>query len=224
MSVLSAGIYLMATTLLLPGTLLLLPSTVCVGHETNAISILICATALLTFAAMYDLRSAVNQDARAFAGPVCMLIGGISFLAGAVLYWPAYGSVELLRGWTVSRVGTWVFRVGTMAYLAGSGVSLRQMVPAWGAGSNTTAEDCSFAGVLSYTLGAVLYLVGGCISEAGSGVTGSWLWIVGSGWFCGGSLLLLLGAASAPPRPEQESSLSSTLMDSSIRRGPASAG
>ena len=54
----------------------------------------------------------------------------------------------------------------------------------------------SLAGVVCYTLGALLYLAGGCLSEAGSSAAGAWLWVVGSAWFVTGAFLLLQAAAA----------------------------
>jgi hypothetical protein len=70
--------------------------------------------------------------------PICMLVGGACFLGGAVLYWPAWAERPAVGGWTVGRVGTWVFRVGTMAYLAGSGFSLASMLRNWPDRPHTT--------------------------------------------------------------------------------------
>lgn len=50
-----------------------------------------------------------------------MLIGGILFLIGAVLYLP---SLETVFGLSPSNVGTWVFRTGSCFYLGGSFTSL----------------------------------------------------------------------------------------------------
>ena len=53
-----------------------------------------------------------------------MLVGGVCFLGGSVLYLPAWATLavggDIDSGWTVGRIGTWVFRTGTVAYLVGA--------------------------------------------------------------------------------------------------------
>jgi len=159
----------MATTLLVPGTVLLLPCLATAGRDADAIGILIGATALLVVAALIDASTAWRSGAR-LVGPACMLVGGHCFLGGALLYWPSYAAprvAALGAGWSVARVGTWVFRAGTTAYLVGSYTSLRVMMPNLGR-KRTDGERLGFAGVVSYTVGAVLYFVGGGLSEAGA--------------------------------------------------------
>ena len=62
--------------------------------------------------------------------------------------------------------------------------------PAWG----HPTSNVKLAAVLSYVVGALLYLVSGILSEAGITTEGTWLWVVGSLWFVIGALLGLLGA------------------------------
>jgi hypothetical protein len=129
-----------------------------------------------------------------------MLLGGVFFLAGSALYWPAWAGEQLgSTTWTVSRFGTWVFRTGTFAYMTGSIVRL----PSALAGVKThtrggRARNAQFAlgGVLSYMFGSAFYFSGGVLSEAMHPGPSTWAWVVGSGWYVLGALFLLL--ASAP--------------------------
>lgn len=229
---LSPALYLMATTLLLPGTTLLLGNA---RDQKNAIDFLVAACSLLVTVALHDLVAATQQRRRAksiaaaaadgagdlgggpsLTVPVCMLVGGVCFLGGSVLYLPSWATVAI-GSWTVGRIGTWVFRTGTVAYLAGCGFSLAPMLRARSrslhdrldgcthgttintAAAASTADDINLAGVISYIVGALLYLAGGIVSEAGRTTTGAQLWVGGSGFFVLGAFCFVL--AASPPRP-----------------------
>ena len=65
--------------------------------------------------------------------------------------------------------------------------------------ATATADGLNLAGVLSYIVGALLYLAGGIVSETGRAATGAKLWVGGSGWFVLGAFCFVL--AASPPRP-----------------------
>eukprot|EP00037_Helgoeca_nana_P027258 m.311380 g.311380 ORF g.311380 m.311380 type:complete len:233 (-) comp27448_c0_seq1:15-713(-) len=224
---LTAGIYVIGTTLLFPGTILLLP-TAPADAGTAAIAFLLAACSCLTVAALIDLHDAVTARAAVIPHlpmstlivPVCMLIGGVFFLAGSALYWPAWAGEQLgSTAWTVARFGTWVFRTGTCAYLTGSFVSLPGVlaeVKTHTRGDRARNAQFALGGVLSYIVGAALYFGGGVLSEASHPAPGAWAWAVGSGWFVLGALLLLLASASAPVLDEEQALLVASTSKSTI--------
>jgi hypothetical protein len=129
-----------------------------------------------------------------------MLIGGVFFLAGSALYWPAWAGEQLgSTPWTVARFGTWMFRTGTFIYLTGSIVILPGALAGPGVKIHTRggrARNAQFAlgGVLSYIVGSACYFSGGVLSEAMHPGPSIWAWVVGSGWFVLGALLFLLNS------------------------------
>lgn len=137
-----------------------------------------------------------------------MVLGGVFFLAGAVLYWPAWAGGSLAgSSWTVARFGTWVFRTGTCAYLVGSFACVPALVAGTTQPKPTNARESArygLGGIASYIVGAMLYFAGGVLSECGMGPTGAWLWVIGSGWFVLGAFLLLLSAGVPPTKLDEE--------------------
>jgi len=144
--------------------------------------------------------------------PACMLLGGLLFLAGALLYWPAWAADPLPSAGaaamgTVANLGTWVFRCGTLSYMTGSGVSLRAALPglllsARGGGGGGEAPGAprahwarlpavAVSGIVCFLLGAALYLVGGALSQAALGGFAQ-TWLAGSFFFVAGAVLFLI--------------------------------
>ena len=111
--------------------------------------------------------------------PLCQVL----FTVASCLYLP-YISGKRLLGTTVANLGTWVFRVGTCSYLTGSGISLVSIARTpGGLGSDKRVT----IGVLSYIVGAVLYFIGGLLSQLGlPGFAATWV---------AGSCFFVLGAA-----------------------------
>ena len=108
--------------------------------------------------------------------PYLMLQGGVCFIAGSVLYLPGATSFP--------AAGTWVFRTGTCSYLLGSSTSWLALVRSPGglAGNGKAA-----VGVGCFIVGALLYFVGGVLSEVslpGFAET----WVAGSVFFAAGAL------------------------------------
>jgi len=49
-----------------------------------------------------------------------MLLGGIFFLTGSIMYLPSISGIECLIFGTISNLGTWIFRIGSCCYFTGS--------------------------------------------------------------------------------------------------------
>ena len=205
--------YLVGTLLLMPGTMLLLPAFESSAEAyRSAISFLIAATSLLTLAATFDMARAVERFRKAKSEerlieekieppyvstykpllvPLYMLLGGICFWIGSILYWPGWATKPTAsEGWPISRVGTWIFRTGTLFYLCGSTSSLVSWYGDAGSSEGDTRERRVLFGVIAYIVGAVAYLIGGIVSEAGFNGFAE-LWVVGSCFFVAGSFWFL---------------------------------
>jgi hypothetical protein len=136
-----------------------------------------------------------------------MLLGGLLFLAGALLYWPAWAADPLPGGaamGTVANLGTWVFRCGTLSYMTGSSASLRAALPsllsARGGGGEAPGVPrahwaqlpaVAVSGIVCFLLGASLYLAGGALSQAALGGFAK-TWLAGSFFFVAGAVLFLI--------------------------------
>lgn len=198
-------LYLFGTTLLLPGCALLLPTFSSVDSHVS-IWMLIVATTLLTVAAVIDVYREVatakqlRRDMSLFV-PICMLLGGVFFLGGSLLYLPEWTSKEVLghKNVNVGRVGTWVFRCGTTFYMCGSVTSI---IRALSSSKMPLASNFLLSlhnpvmGILAYIVGSVLYFIGGVLSEAKlQGFAHTWL--VGSFFFVLGATIFFTIATSS---------------------------
>lgn len=194
------------------------------GNFQGGILILICACSYLTLGAMLDIYRTFNKDISSLVektNVLFMLIGGVMFLTAAVLYLPTWGNIF---GMTAANCGTWVFRIGSLAYLSGSGTSLYIVLcPAQPEFKyeSLTYEDPQYCPtgeaplltpskhhigsslsevrtissktvwlmvILNYSVGAVLYIIGGIMFQyIHASTPGTLIW-------CVGSLLFVMGA------------------------------
>lgn len=117
-----------------------------------------------------SLLSAVNRSVSDWL----FLVGGTAFTLGSILYWPTFG---------LARAGVWVFRVGSLCYISGSMILVLRSHP---------KRTWRVAGLVSYTFGSSLFVVGGIISEAGGGgqlvVASSTVWTIASVFFTIGAV------------------------------------
>lgn len=139
----SSIMYFIGTFLLNPACLLLLPF----GSVTAGVMILICACSFLTAAAGLDAICVIyiQRDIRSMLqkfNALCMLVGGILFLIGSILYLPSIGT---LFGYSPTNVGTWVFRTGSFFYLGGSFTSLHLLEQP----NNEDREDIKYGSLTS---------------------------------------------------------------------------
>mmetsp|Transcript_29046 Transcript_29046/g.81261 ORF Transcript_29046/g.81261 Transcript_29046/m.81261 type:complete len:230 (+) Transcript_29046:111-800(+) len=205
---LSSNFYLLGTFLLIPGSVLSLaglPQFALLG-----VYFFIVATSFLVAAAIVDLFCAIRGSvgAKTETDPektaliqetegevkqgggtgsltllnstvmyaVAMFIGGVLFLTASVLYLWA----------STANTGTWVFRVGSCSYLCGSAISLHTMHWSSEPGPVSLATKVWTFAVLQYVVGAILYIIGGVISQVevpGFAVS----WLMGSILFFSGS-------------------------------------
>ena len=203
----SAGGYLCGTTLLIPGTFCFFPSFTDDYYSTG-VWIYIVACSFLTLAAVVDVVNLFTLTWRDGPGPICMLLGGVLFLTASILYIPSFYQ---------ANTGTWVFRIGSCAYLCGSFVGLYNMYgpkskavilseidslhdpkkrDSFGAiNDNTTPKTrqkpCVNAGLVViclFIVGAVMFIIGGVLSQLQmNGFAATWM--IGSVCFCVGALI-----------------------------------
>ncbi len=124
------------------------------------------------------------------------LIGGVMFIWGSVLFFPA------LEG--RSDRGAWVFFVASLMYVAVTGhdslevirhrATLRRQLVIW--------DRFEAWAALSYLLGSVLFAVGSIffLSAVGWFAAGSWCFVIGSLLFVGGAVVNVLQIVRAPDR------------------------
>lgn len=138
-----------------------------------------------------------------------MLAGGVFFLAASCMYLPAFANktvgavaetyasqppptgltaVASTGGLSVASLGTWVFRAGTSLYIWGGTISLMRIAQSPG---GFAAAKRVTTGVALYLVGAVVYFVGGALSQLqlpGFAAT----WVVGSVLFAAGSFAFVV--------------------------------
>ena len=222
-------LYVIGTTLLVPSSVFLVMSSLDFPPSTydRSIAGYVSATSFLVLAALSDLlavcisRSAKGRgvtllgsegrsdgdclraefNAHPLAGAIAMLIGGVLFLSGAVLYLRVFAFRPGPFGTkSLSDFGTWVFRLGSLSYLCGSALSVRNVLLA------PSSDGCAaphnpvvlperrvgLIGTVMYILGALLFIAGGIMSQAGAGGLASGVaWLVGSLLFASGSFVFL---------------------------------
>ena len=138
---------------------------------------------------------------REFFGGLFMLLGGVFFMVASLLAMPGVDTQGFIAG-SAAADSTWVFRFGSCFYLCGSLCSIIGVRQAGGVINNQRATF----GILCYSIGAVLYLTGGVLSELkekGFALT----WIVGSVFFVMGAVAFAvptLGKLCACCAPEEE--------------------
>lgn len=134
--------------------------------------------------------------------PLMMLQGGLFFIGGTVCYLPQISTVPLHYLDSVANMGTWVFRIGTCSYLAGSFAGLWTIAAATPPPSQTSATVWKravynlnssrrvVAGIVAFIVGALLYFAGGILSQLklpGFAET----WVAGSVFFFLGAALFM---------------------------------
>jgi hypothetical protein len=119
---------------------------------------------------------------------VAYLLGGLFFELGSILYWPTFST---------GRLGTWVFRFGSLCYLTGTITFINVILNPY---NNSTSikenkkprKNPSFYIVIGcltfYAFGAICFIIGGIMSETHYLLSGE-VWLVGSIWFAIGSTL-----------------------------------
>jgi len=204
--------YVVGCGLLIPGTYFFLPGGKDWYYKTG-VELYIAACAFLFFSALVDYLFTLFQKQRPSFIKVMvdffMLAGGLLFELASILYWPSFGLEP--------KIGTYVFRFGSFAYLCGSFTSTYQLflyVPS----SQLISEETMlldvkeaggdsinwfqqkkkkkitldtwiwFSAVLSYILGAFCFIIGGVFSELEkNGFAESWM--VGSCFFVLGACI-----------------------------------
>lgn len=192
--------YLIGCTLLIPASYALIYSQL---YLWESILYYIISCGFLLKAAIIDLYSYYLQVKKtsdeslieskskksndfSFSIVLFLFLGGLFFEIGSILYWPSFNST--------SRVGTWVFRVGSCCYLTASLMSLDNLLRPYELSENSDEskkKNSSFylylICIICYIFGAILFIIGGILSEAGYKLSGE-TWMAGSVLFCVGSI------------------------------------
>ncbi|HET7313913.1 YrhK family protein [Salinisphaera sp.] len=120
-------------------------------------------------------------------------IGGLTFVAGSVFYFPALS--EYLA------YGDWLFFIGSLLYLLVTGHDLLEVFKYWRThNTDTFADHIEFVTAVSYVLGSALFTIGSIFFLPALGTTaiGSWCFIVGSALFVIGGFVNILQVVEAP--------------------------
>lgn len=119
-------------------------------------------------------------------------LGGLTFVAGSVFFFPALSRYLV--------VGDWLFFAGSLLYLLVTGHDLLEVIKYWRQhNTDTFADYIEFVAAWSYVLGSALFVVGSlCFLPAEAAVLGAWLFIIGSVLFVIGGLVNILQVVEAP--------------------------
>mmetsp|Transcript_32356 Transcript_32356/g.44450 ORF Transcript_32356/g.44450 Transcript_32356/m.44450 type:complete len:218 (+) Transcript_32356:84-737(+) len=204
----SAISYLVGTYLLIPGSVLSLAQYSDDTH-TMGVNFYIAACTFLVVGALVDLipflkdrfsrkdgYSQLGEEGVATPPPKLfydlsfwyvwmMFQGGVLFLTASCFYlFP-----------NLVTAGTWVFRFGSFSYMTGTSISLRGVIKGANEKGGMNLDSWFWVAVcLQYLLGAVMYVLGGVLSQVGDpGSAVSWL--IGSILFFTGSVTVVLQLA-----------------------------
>ncbi len=91
------------------------------GVAVYAISGFIVACTCLSIAASIDVYKSVFvcKLGLSLYSPICMLLGGLLFLFASILYLPLLSKTSVFNA-AFPDLGVWLFRLGSLAYLAGN--------------------------------------------------------------------------------------------------------
>lgn len=130
-----------------------------------------------------DDKPEPKPDCASIVIVVAYFLGGLFFELASILYWPTFDP-------EVANLGTWIFRIGSFCYMAGSFTSLKQIFAAYEVEENKPAKDLGYymwiCCILFYILGSVLFLIGGMLSQVGYQLAAH-VWNGGSASFALGS-------------------------------------
>ena len=128
------------------------------------------------------------------ANTVVYLVGGVLFVWGSILFFPALSSRE--------DRGAWLFIVGSMLYLLVTGHDLVEVAKhRRRVGRTASAGDrLEAASALCYVLGTLFFVVGSVcfLSSVGRFDLGAWGFVTGSMLFLCGSVIDVLMVADEP--------------------------
>lgn len=120
-------------------------------------------------------------------------LGGLTFLAGSIFFFPALEPYL--------AVGGWLFVAGSVLYLLVTGHDLLEVVKYWRSHkTDTFADRIELVAASSYVSGSLLFLAGSlCFLPSLDAVAvGAWCFIVGSVLFVAGGLVNILQVVEAP--------------------------
>lgn len=120
-------------------------------------------------------------------------LGGLTFVAGSVFFFPALSAYL--------AVGDWLFFAGSLLYLLVTGHDLLEVFKYWRYhDTDTFADHIEFVAASSYVLGSILFVVGSLcfLPSLDANVPGAWCFIIGSALFVAGGLVNILQVVEAP--------------------------
>lgn len=123
----------------------------------------------------------------------CYKVGGLTFVAGSVFFFPAL-SDHL-------AIGDWLFCFGSLLYLMVTGHDLLEVFKYWRThNTETFADVIEFVAASSYVAGSVLFTVGSIffLPSLNTVTVGCWCFIIGSALFVIGGFVNILQVVEAP--------------------------
>lgn len=176
------------------GCIILIPASFLLisGPNFAAMSIMgfIVACSFLTISAILDAHSAYLERQINSVAP-WMLSGGALFLIASILHWPSWANNPAL-GTTLSDLGIWLFRFGSLSYLMGNTLLAFRLIKNTQKNGTWKRSDIkTMLAILSFILGSLFFIAGGIIAQsstADSQLMGH-LWLVGSSSFALGGML-----------------------------------
>lgn len=139
-----------------------------------------------------DLRAQFRWET---INAVTYKLGGVTFVAGSVLFFPRFEAY--------ADLGAWIFFVGSLLYLLVTVHDLLEVRRSWReTGHRTGPQILDHVAAASYVWGTVLFTVGSLffLSMVGWFTAGAWCFIVGSALFVVGATVNVLQIVRARSR------------------------
>jgi hypothetical protein len=132
-----------------------------------------------------DLRAQFRWET---INAVAYKIGGVVFIIGSILFFPAFEAY--------ADLGAWTFFVGSLIYLLVTVHDLLEVRRSWHEPSSDSdaAQVLDYVAAVSYVWGTILFIVGSIffLSAVGWVMAGAWCFIVGSLLFVAGACVNVL--------------------------------
>lgn len=197
-----------SATLSLFGCVLLIPSCILLINPQGVVYLiavigLITACLCLILAATIDLYKTyfiqhttkdivlIAKARKDITTKIYQILGAGLFFTASVMYLPFLVS-KFLLGMTVADLGTWVFRLGSFAYLISSYRNACDLINSVQARGAWFKQDVIiFIAIIAFMLGALFYIAGGVVKQVNIGDPSlmSELWVIGSTAFAVGSFI-----------------------------------
>ena len=119
-------------------------------------------------------------------------LGGVVFVLGSVLFFPAFGAY--------ADLGAWTFFVGSLMYLVVTVHDLAEVIRHWRTSREHTLDTAlEYVAAASYVVGTILFTIGSIffLSAVGWHAAGAWCFVIGSLLFVAGACINVLQIVTA---------------------------